>query len=49
MNVLPKKVATDVGVEEMASIKRENAKVASSFHINDIFFKRDVSGLEMHA
>ena len=50
MNVLPKVGATDVGVEDiMASIERENAKVASSFHINDIFFKRYVSGLEMHA
>ena len=49
MNALPKVGATDVGVEDMASIKRENAKVASSFHINDIFFKRYVSGLEMHA
>ena len=49
MNVLPKVGATDVGVEDMASIKRENAKVASSFHITDIFFKRYVSGLEMQA
>ena len=38
MNVLQKIGATDVGVEDMASIERENAKVASSFHINDISY-----------
>ena len=45
LNVLPK----PCGVNTSASIKTENAKLASSFYTNDFFFKRDVNGPTMHA
>jgi hypothetical protein len=43
MNVLPKSSVANTGVEDMASFKSENSKVASSIRTNDFFFKRDVS------
>ena len=49
MNVLPKSGVANTGVEDMASFKSENAMVASSFHTKEFFFKRDASGLAMHA
>jgi len=49
MNVLPKSGVANTSVEDMASFKRENFKVASSFHANEFFFKKYVSGVVMHA
>jgi hypothetical protein len=44
MNILPKSGVSNIGVEDMVSLKIEKSKVASSFHTNDFFFKRGVSG-----
>jgi hypothetical protein len=49
MNVLPKSSVSNTGVEYMASLKRDNSKVALSFHTKEFFFKRDVSGPTMCA
>jgi hypothetical protein len=49
MNVLPKSSVINTGVEDITSFKSENAKVASSFHTNEFFFKRDVNEPAMRA
>jgi hypothetical protein len=43
IDVLPKIGAVNTSVEDMASFKRENEKVALPFPTNQYFFKRDVS------
>jgi hypothetical protein len=49
MNVLPKLGVSNTSAEDIESFKSDNFKVSSSFHANEFFFKRDVSGHAMCA